>query len=280
MTPLESCGVCHDTDSIADAGAAHALPPIESVSSVTFAVNGLDLDVTFDLAADGVLATNYDSMQRGYRTDGTTRTDICGAASRSDPCDPALLTLTNNGSGSYTVKVLGGAAEALNDNRYLFRVGAGSDSQTRVYLYGDTGTPPVGPAAVTAEACTNCHGPEGIDVHGGYYAAADGAEPCLTCHGVDAVPSLGAAAHLYHSSLWEDDGEIVEVTYPTYMNNCSVCHSEPAQLAAVNAMPVSGSGCFTCHGSMAGFDFTGPPDYTALHLGIPNPETADCHGVP
>ena len=112
MTPLESCGVCHSDGSANSATAAHALPPIEAVSNVTFAVNVADLDVTFDLAADGVPAMNYDSMQRGYRTDGTVRTNICGNASFSDPCDPALLTLTNNGGGNYTIKVLGGAAEA------------------------------------------------------------------------------------------------------------------------------------------------------------------------
>ena len=97
------------------------LPPIEAVSNVSFQVVGADLQVTFDLEADGVLATNYDSMQRGYRTDGATRTNICGNASRSDPCDPAQLTLTNNGGGNYTVTVIGGAADAGTDSRYLFR---------------------------------------------------------------------------------------------------------------------------------------------------------------
>ena len=60
---------------------------------------------------------------------------------------------------------------------------------------------------MTAAACTNCHGPEGIGIHGGYYPADDGGEPCLVCHGSDrlqdgvvvSVPSLGEAAHQYHS---------------------------------------------------------------------------------
>ena len=58
------------------------------------------------------------------------------------------------------------------------------------------------------------------------------------------------------------------------MNNCSVCHSEAAQLTAANAMPVSGAGCFTCHGSINSdsFDFTG----LEFHLTLANPETADC----
>ena len=261
VTPLESCGVCHDDGSINSAPAAHALPPIELVSNVAFAVNGADLDVTFDLAVDGAPGTGYDQIQRGYRTDGATRTTIVDS-----------LALTNNGGGNYTITIAGGAAEAANDNRYLFRVADGDDRETRVYLYSDFPASPFTPVVVTAEACTNCHGPEGIGVHGGYYAAEDGAEPCLTCHGVGDVPSLADVSHGYHSSIWVDDGEIVEITYPTYMTNCSVCHSEAPQLAAANAMPVSGSGCFTCHGSMASWDFTDQ----AFHLTLPNPETADC----
>ena len=272
ITPLESCAVCHDNGSFVSAPDAHMLPPIEAVSNVSFVVNGANLDVTFDLAADGAAAMSYDSMQRGYRTDGAVRTDICNAASRNDPCDPASLTLTNNGGGNYTITVLGGAAEAATDNRYLFRVGAGDDRETRVYLYGDFPASPVTTPVVSAQACTNCHGPEGIDIHGGYYAATDGAEPCLTCHGVDTVPSLATVAHGLHSSIWVDNGELIEITYPTYMNNCSVCHAEASELAAANAMPVTGAGCFTCHGSMDGFDFTATP----FHLTIANPETADC----
>ncbi len=274
ITPLESCSVCHDDGSFASAPDAHALGPIEAVSNIAFAVNGGDLEVTFDLEADGVLATNYDSMQRGYRTDGTTRTNICGNVTRSDPCDPAQLTLTNNGGGSYTVTVIGGAAQQAINNRYLFRVGAGSDRETRVYFYGDFPASPVATPVVGADACTACHGPEGIDVHGGYYAAVDGAEPCLVCHGVD-VPSLADVTHGLHSGIWEEDGEVIEVAYPTYMTNCSVCHAEPAELTAANAMTVSGANCFTCHGDMTGWDFTGPPDLT-FHLNIVDPETADC----
>ena len=31
------------------------------------------------------------------------------------------------------------------------------------------------------QACGACHGPEGIQVHGGGFQAADGGEPCLAC---------------------------------------------------------------------------------------------------
>jgi OmcA/MtrC family decaheme c-type cytochrome len=272
ITPLESCGVCHGDGSFASAPEAHALAPIEAVSNVSFAVAGGNLEVTFDLEADGVLATNYDSMQRGYRTDGLTRVDICGAASRNDPCDPAQLTLTNNGGGNYTVTVIGGAADAGIDSRYLFRVGAGSDRDTRVYFYGDFPATPVEiePLVVSAEACGACHGPERLSgVHGGYYPAAEGGETCVVCHGVDTVPSLGAVAHGYHSSIesWKDPVEEIEphVTYPTYMNNCSVCHSEADELTAANSMPVVAGACFSCHGSTATMFEPDDPLYVGLH---------------
>ena len=59
------------------------------------------------------------------------------------------------------------------------------------------------------------------------------------------------------------------------MANCSVCHSEPLELAAANSMEVSGAACFTCHTGMddPSWDFTG----LEFHLtNIPNPETYDC----
>ena len=280
VTPIESCAVCHDSGSYASAAEAHALPQIEAVSGVTFAVNGGDLDVTFDLTVDGAPGTGYDTVERGYRSDGATNADLCNAPSFGDPCDAGSLFLTENGGGNYTLTVVGGAAEAVNDNRYLFRVAAGGERETRVYFHGDTPTSPFETPVVSSAACTNCHGPEGIDVHGGYYPAESSAEPCLVCHGVTAfwgadVPSLAEVTHGYHNGIWEEDGEVVDVTYPTYMLNCSVCHSEPAELAAANAMPVTGEGCFTCHGSFDGFDLTGPPDLT-FHLTIADPETADC----
>ena len=49
VTALESCAVCHDDGSFAAAADAHAIPPIEAVSNVAFAVVGADLTVTFDL---------------------------------------------------------------------------------------------------------------------------------------------------------------------------------------------------------------------------------------
>jgi OmcA/MtrC family decaheme c-type cytochrome len=255
------------------------LPPIEAVSNVVFAVNGADLDVTFDLAADGQPATGYDQAQRGYRTDGLTRTDVCEAPSRSDPCLETNITLTENATpGNYTLKVLGEAAAAATPNRWLFRVGLGADRETRVYFTADEPTTPVEIEApvVSAAACTACHGPERLSsIHGGYYPAAEGIATCQVCHGVEdpdapgtLVPSVAAVAHGYHSSVesWKDPVEeiVPHVTYPTYMNNCSVCHEPPDNLLAANSLAIDAAGCFSCHGSIEGIPF--PDDATTtLH---------------
>ena len=42
-----------------------------------------------------------------------------------------------------------------------------------------------------------------------------------------------------------------EVSYPTYMTNCSVCHDTPEALAKANAMPVTGENCLSCHNEMS-----------------------------
>jgi OmcA/MtrC family decaheme c-type cytochrome len=284
---LESCGTCHGDGQFVDAVVAHALPPIEMVSNVAIAVaaNTTDLEVTFDLAVDGAPGLGYDTLERAYRTDGTTLTDFCNATNGT--CDPASATLTGGTGGSYTITVVGGAA-LVGDYRFLFRVAAGGASETRVYLYGDFPASPVEDLAISAAACNACHGPEGIDVHGGYFAANDGGEPCLTCHGAQdgrfgAVPRLFEVAHKYHSGIWEEEVprgsgnfEFVDVTFPTYMNNCSVCHSEAAELTAANSMPVNAGACFSCHGSTATMFAPDDPLYVGLHDGFTS-SCESCH---
>ncbi|MBT8065593.1 MAG: hypothetical protein KJO09_00015, partial [Gammaproteobacteria bacterium] len=246
VTPLESCGVCHDQGSFADATEYHALPPIEAVSNFDFGTNNGDLVVTFALADGGLPLTSYDEVMRAYVNNGGTVTDYRDFA-----------TMANNGDGNYTITIAGAAAEAAVDNRWLFRIRdsvaeAETDREFRTYFYADFPNNPFAeapPLAVGGDECAACHGPEGIRVHGSHFIASDGGEPCLTCHGATdgrfgEVASLGQVTHEYHSGLRD------EITYPTYMTNCSVCHSADAGfLAAANTMPVS-QGCFTCHGDM------------------------------
>ena len=156
-------------------------------------------------------------------------------------------------------------------------MGAGDDRETRVYFYGDYVNSPFEPVIVSDMACTSCHGPEGIDVHGGYYQASDGGEPCLVCHGseretdegIEEVPSLAAVTHGFHSSIWVEDEEEgpIHITYPTYMNNCSVCHDDDDTLMAANMMPVNDQACFSCHGSTETM-FEEDDPLAGLHAGI------------
>jgi OmcA/MtrC family decaheme c-type cytochrome len=72
---------------------------------------------------------------------------------------------------------------------------------------------------------------------------------------------------------------VFAVTYPTYMNNCSVCHTGDA-LAAANGMTVSKDNCFSCHGSTEGFGEA--LDELAFHsayddVAYPSDVCQDCH---
>ena len=263
ITPLESCAVCHDDGSFADATEFHALPPRETVSGVTFAEAAPTLSISFDVAVDGVASDDYNDLQRIYVTDGTTRVSIADFG-----------TLTSNGGGNYTVDIdtVAAGLDTAVPSRYVVRAAIDGDRETRAYVVGDY------PSALFAQlvsdqACQACHGAEGESIH---FASQMSATQCLVCHGSDGRPKLSQVVHGYHSGIktWRDPIETTDITYPTNMSNCSVCHSEDAQLAAANAMPVSGEGCFSCHGSMVNvsWDFTG----LGFHLTLPDPETANC----
>ncbi|KPK62276.1 MAG: hypothetical protein AMS21_07850 [Gemmatimonas sp. SG8_38_2] len=264
------------------------------VSNVSFALVNADADlaVTFDLAdGDGVALTGYDEVQRAYYNDGGTRTDL------RDPATGELTVATleeNATAGNYTITVAGAGPLATTNLRWLFRIIRDDVRETRTYFYADNPASPfAAPAAVTAEGCEACHGPEGIPVHGGPFIASEGAEVCLVCHGSDesddpeVVPSLAYVTHGVHNSSNHPDGEwvydptdpesdVFHVTYPTYMNNCSVCHETTDQLAAANSMALTDANCFTCHFTTAGIPFTPGSTAEATHAAIPD-GCQNCH---
>ena len=134
---------------------------------------------------------------------------------------------------------------------------------------------------VSNDGCIDCHDNNAFSgraptapaiqyVH--YGTNPQGAEACVVCHTRGSSVSRGAGGdrttayvHGIHNSkkmpsggydrqFPVKDGTIdFKVTYPTYMTNCSVCHTTPAQLAAVNAAPVSYSLCMSCHDGWTGF---------------------------
>ena len=306
ITPLESCAVCHDDGSFVSAPAAHEVFDIGSFANFAVAEDVDDLVVTFSVEVDGAPATAA-TFYRAYVSDGTVRTSLTSRVEGDPDAVPPVLPsafFVNNGDGTYTFTIEGGVTEFGGTNsRYLVIVRNGANA-LEVAAVGDY--PDAIPLAGLAsnESCTNCHGASGevgrFDPmnRGGHYSAPMGEEACVVCHRPDdpATPDedeepsymqFYRLVHGIHNSHSFPDGVFVsdrdntyDTTYPTYMTNCSVCHSDdtivPAvgisALAAANAMPVSGTGCFSCHGSMEGFDFTG----LEFHLDIQDPETADC----
>jgi OmcA/MtrC family decaheme c-type cytochrome len=93
------------------------------------------------------------------------------------------------------------------------------------------------------------------------------ASECVVCHTGSLytwIPdSYVGLIHGIHNSELMPSGSYefnsttkFEVSYPTYMSNCSVCHDSTATLKAANEMPVTGKNCFSCHESMKSWDFT------------------------
>jgi len=299
VTPLESCGVCHDDGSFASANVFHEVSDYGSFAAFTVAPDvtvPADLIVSFSAAADGV-ATTTATFRRAYvSTNGLVRTSLTDEVE----LDPTLFT--NNGDGTYSLRIVDGVARfGGTDSRYLVVVLTGAND-LEIAAVGDYPAPVALAGLASNEACIGCHAASGevgrFDPtnRGGHYSAPMGAEACVVCHRPDdpATPDddepgygqLVKVIHGVHNSHQAEGNDFLDdydVSYPTYMTNCSVCHSDDAilpatgdsALAAANAMPVTGSGCFTCHGSMASWDFTQPTDLT-FHLTIPDPETADC----
>jgi OmcA/MtrC family decaheme c-type cytochrome len=263
--PLESCAVCHGDNSLAAVDDAHAVTGIVTVSGVKFTESGTDLLIDYSVKIDGVAKTGFTKVRTGYRLAAAgAQTDILTASA-----------VTDNGGGAYTLKVTGGATAPIVNSRYLFRISDAGETKN-ISLSGDY---PAAPRTdlVSAQACNNCHSDDGIQPHTfkPYDYASMVASECVVCHTGSIyswVPDNWVGMiHGIHNSHNMPDGEYVfrkdnpatttdekiafEVTYPTYMTNCSVCHDSTTTLAAANTMTVTGENCLSCHGSMESWDF-------------------------
>jgi OmcA/MtrC family decaheme c-type cytochrome len=272
--PLESCAVCHGENSLAAVDAAHEVSDLGAFANFAVTRDNADLVVSFRVTVDGSAATAA-TFYRAYRFNGTVRTDL-GPAITGDLAN----RFVNNGNGNYSVRIVDGYTNyGTENNRYLIILRTGTN-QLEIAAVGDY--PAAIPLARLAsnQACIDCHGASGEVGRfaptraGGHYSAPMSVDACVVCHIKNPAPSYGSAAeivHGIHNAHGFPDGEFVsrrgnvyETTYPTYMTNCSVCHKPdsivPATggsaLAAANAMPVTGPGCFSCHGSMESWDFT------------------------
>ncbi|NHA14912.1 cytochrome c3 family protein [Thioalkalivibrio sp. XN279] len=239
------------------------------MSDVGFADVAGDLVVSYTLLIDGEPVEDFTVTDSDYIfADGITLP--AGAE------DPVSL-----GGGDYTITIPGGVAAAGEAARFFLRV---TNGMTRAVVSGDFPAAAL-PDIASDASCGDCHGPKGLTVHASFgYPGMESSE-CVVCHKAEGgLPFLNFEdsyvglihgihnAHNFPEGFYAYGEDEFETTYPTYMTNCSVCHSEAPQLAAANSMPVTGAGCFTCHGGMDGFDFTG----LEFHLTIPDPLTANC----
>jgi len=300
ITPVESCSVCHGAGAYADATENHIVFGLGTFDNLLISDDGTDVTLDFTLAVDGAPAVGA-QYYRSYCGDGTDRFTFKG---RSDPVPPG--TFTSDGAGGYSIVLLDAVAQCLTaspNSRFLAILQFGAE-ELELVAYGDYPDAIALAGLASNQSCVDCHGDSGEvgrfapDNRGGHYSAPMTVDACVVCHTRDDPatpeddrPSYGQLAeiiHGIHNSHNFPDGEFVsrrdtvyDVTYPTYMTNCSVCHSDsnvvPAAgvsaLEAANGMAVNGANCFSCHGGIDGFAFEGGLEF---HLTIPDPETADC----
>ena len=264
MEARESCSVCHADGSSYDATAAHALDREVKYSVIAPpAADGADLVVRFNIKVNGV---NYDFFTVPNRA--VIFNGVGGIYTQTSVVN-APTTVQSLGSGNYLIRVAGKATSIGTDSRYYFRLGSttGVTPARRASVYADdAGYKRVD--LVSNQSCQNCHSTFAGELTSHHYNPFE-AKSCIACHSASNPPNgfgLAYLAHGIHNSHEMPSGEFVigtppnteefSVTYPTYMTNCSVCHDSTATLAAANAMPVTGPGCFTCHESMESWDFT------------------------
>jgi OmcA/MtrC family decaheme c-type cytochrome len=275
--PLESCAVCHGDNSLAATDEAHVIDRVVSFTVVSApAADAADLVITFNIKVNGV---NYDSFasatpaapSRAVVFKGDTVNSVTTYTQTSvvsTPTAPAVYgptTVQSLGSGNYRARITNGATLVGTDSRFYFRLSSvsGVSPARRASVYADSaGYQRVD--LVSNQACQNCHSTFAGELTSHHYNPFN-AKACIACHSASNPPAgLGLAylAHGIHNSHGMPSGEFVipgedpfEVSYPTYMANCSVCHDTPATLAAANSMTVSGANCFSCHESMESWDF-------------------------
>jgi len=270
----ESCGVCHADGSAYGVAEMHAVNPDIAISGLTIGPSATvpaDLVVSFNVKANGANFTTLTRVSGAYRFDGTNRDDL-NAVDAAFPGD-AVRTLTFAGGtgGNYTVTITNGVTLfGAVPSRYLIRLETASGLLPRVRALG-TGDYPSSPDGnlVSSAGCTGCHGTDGGG--GFHYGYPTNGAACTVCHNAANTnyPRLVDIGHGIHASHGMPSGEFVletvngddswtySATYPSYMTNCNVCHTESSgALTKANTMAVTTSNCFSCHESMEAWDFT------------------------
>lgn len=270
---VESCAVCHSTGKLADVGASHAITGKVTYTVGTPVVSGADLVITFNLKTDGVNDDSFVNVNRArrYYDSGVPATGFLS----DDLATFVPATVTPVG-GNYTVTIAGGAAFATTNSRYYFRMRTAAPARSASVVINFPATPR---DLVSNAACINCHGDVGNGFHHSNPLAV---ETCVSCHSpsnqnaITGLPTnLTGLIHGIHNShnmpsghfvLVPDDpatpavdeSEIFSATYPSYMQNCSVCHNTTAGATAVATTLINYDFCLGCHENWTSFgDGTG-----------------------
>lgn len=292
VTPAEACAACHGGGA-ASVDTVHASSSNGDivVSSVVPLAVGADLVVTFNVKVNGVNKSNYDALSADYRLDGATmnRQDLS--------TDGTPATLVSNSNGNYTITIAGGAtAYGTINSRYLLRVqntaeaalaSAARPAGYRGMVEFDYPAAPVTDLLGSSSAsCESCHGSMGNGFHYGY--PANGGKNCVVCHDAanTTYPILAPMIHGIHNSANMPTGKYTvssravpprtwdfSIAFPSYMDNCSICHQTGAPLTAAISKPVSYDFCMTCHQNWTGF---GPANHSAFTTAT---NCNGCHGA-
>lgn len=248
--------------------------------------------VTFNVTEDGQPYNGFPLVFRAYQyaasavahpTTGTAPAPVYPVANDFERVTvTTLATLaTPIVNGAYTVTI--DQTPPVGNVTYLVTV-AQDTTETKpvATAVGHLGAPVRD--LVSNQACINCHGnnvfrePNSDLTEFGHHGAnPQGVDSCVVCHTRYTSVSRGAGgdrttayvhgihnsynmpSHGYDRTFPQPTPRVndFEVTYPTYMSNCSVCHDTPARLAVVNNAPPSYSLCFSCHDSWDGFGTPG-----------------------
>ena len=301
-TAVESCDTCHGVGKTANVDTAHSAARWQNLVVTTPVVtnNGTDLVVTFNVKVNNANKTNYDAMNVDYRLDGATmqRRDLS--------TDGTTATLTGGTLGNYTITIAGGAVNAAINSRYLFRVQntaeaalatASRPAGYRAIVQFDYPAAPVADVlGGTSTSCADCHGSYGNGFHYGY--PSNGGKTCVVCHDASntTYPLLPAMIHGIHQSGNMPTGKYTvssravppstwdySIKFPSYMQNCSVCHTSGAPLTAANSEAVTYELCMSCHQNWNGYGtgaslsfhtgYTAATNCAACHDGATAPAT-------
>jgi OmcA/MtrC family decaheme c-type cytochrome len=255
---------------------AHAVTDQVDWSNAVVSTVGDDVVITFSVTVDGEPKDNFITKSSSYRyayNAARENSPPTGAARVRNSYERFTIATTafdvvSNGSGNYTVTLPGMAAVAgTADTSYMIRLTNGATPALTATIMAHSAD--VTRDVAGNEGCIGCHG--NYVFAGGHHGAnPKGVEACVVCHtrynsqtrgeGGDRLTAYVHGIHNAHNmpsgEFAKDEEDVWHTTYPTYMQNCSVCHNTPERLDLVNNAPVSFSLCMSCHDNWDGFSFS------------------------